>query len=182
MTAQSSDEALMLAVAEGDGKALRYLMDRYMGRSIKLAERVGAWDGEEVAQEAFVRVWKHADRFDARRAKFTTWLYRIVVNLALDRPRRKHASIDDVPEVASREPGAEENMLAAQRQRLADMALATLPERQRAAIALFYLDGLSGREAATVLEVSEKAFESLLSRGKAACRAFIAAAQQGERT
>jgi len=179
MTEDGTDEALMQRVARGDQAALRRLMDVHMGRSIRLAERVtgSALEADEIAQEAFMRVWRHAGRFDAGRARFSTWLYRIVVNLALDRKRRhQHLPIELAEHVPDPALLAEDALLARERRRLADAALASLPERQRAAIALVYLEGLSGREGAAILEVSEKSFESLLSRGRAACRQFTAAA------
>lgn len=175
----AEDEALMTRVALGEQQALRALMDRHMGRSLRLAERItgSSLDADEIGQEAFVRVWRHAARFSGSRAKFTTWLYRIVVNLALDRRRKRaHAPIEAAEHVADGTAPADEAMIAAEKRRLAAAALASLPERQRAAIALFYLEGLSGREGAAVLEISEKSFESLLSRGRAACRQFTAAA------
>lgn len=173
----ASDEALVAEVARGDARALRLLMDRHMARAIRLGEKLAGSGsaGDEIGQEAFVRVWRHAGRFDPRRARFSTWLYQIVVNLALDQRRvRRHAGLDLAEHVASGEESGEERLLRAERERLAAAALASLPDRQRAAIALFYHEGLSGREGAAVLEVSEKSFESLLSRGRAACRQYIA--------
>ena len=90
MQAEGSDDMLMAAIAAGDQRSLRTLMERHMKSAIQLAERVLLSPGEadDVAQEAFFRVWKHAAAFDPGRARFTTWLYRIVLNLAIDRRRR----------------------------------------------------------------------------------------------
>lgn len=178
MVEQDEDEILMRRIARGDQQALRRLMDRHMARSIRLAERIAgnSLDGDEIAQEAFMRVWRHADRFDEGRARFTTWLYRIVVNLALDRKRRRPLlPIESAEAVPDGSLPADEALMAREKQRLAEAALAQLPERQRAAIALVYLEGMSGKEGAAILNVSEKSFESLLSRGRAACRQFTAA-------
>ncbi len=177
-----NDEALMVAVARGSHAALRSLMERHMARMISLAQRIaGATDeADEIAQEAFVRVWRHADRFDARRARFSTWLYRIVVNLALDRHRRRSRTVDLelAADVASPEANAEEQLEEKQRARLLHAALASLPDRQRAALVLFHFEGLSGREAAAILDVSEKALESLLTRGRARCRDYVLGQQK----
>jgi RNA polymerase sigma-70 factor (ECF subfamily) len=172
----------MRRVASGDQRALRLLMDRHMKATIRLAERTlgHTADADEVAQEAFIRVWRHADRYDGGRAQFTTWLYRIVLNLCLDRRRRRTTlPIELVLDVASKEPAADDLIIGNERRRLAEEALANLPVRQRAAIALFYAEGLSGREGAAALEVSEKSFESLLSRARSACRAYVAALTRG---
>ena len=177
----ASDEALMAEIAAGRQDAMRLLMDRHMPRAIRLAQRLGGvdLDTDEIAQEAFLRVWRHAARYDARRALFTTWLYQIVLNLALDARRRQryrnHQPIEAAEAVASSASNAEDDLLHAERQMLAQRALDSLPERQRAAIVLFYVEGLSGREGAATLEVSEKSFKSLLSRGRAACRNYVAA-------
>lgn len=171
-----NDEALMVAVARGSHAALRSLMDRHMAKMIGLAERIAgaASEADEIAQEAFVRVWRHADRFDADRARFSTWLYRIVVNLALDRKRRpKTVDLVLAADVPSPERSAEEHLDEKQRARLLHAALASLPDRQRAALVLFHIEGLSGREAAAILGVSEKALESLLTRGRAGCRDYV---------
>lgn len=177
-----TDESLLRKISAGDQRALRLLMDRHMAHAIRLAERMlrDSAAADDVAQEAFVRVWRHASRFDARKGRFTTWLYRIVMNLALDRARRPgHAPLDDALEVADTAPDGEESLARQQHIALLGSGLAALPERQRAALTLFHLEGLSGREGAAVMEVSEKSFESLLGRGRAALKAWISASTKG---
>lgn len=171
------DETLVLAVAGGDQRALRVLMNRHMARSIRLAARLvgNTADADEIGQEAFVRVWRHAARFDAGRARFSTWLYQILTNLALDRRRkRSHDSLDEIGDLAEDCPAAEEMLLNQERRRLAAAAVASLPDRQRAAVVLFHLEDVSVRDGAAILGVSEKSFESLLSRGRSACRDYVA--------
>ncbi|SFM87915.1 RNA polymerase sigma-70 factor, ECF subfamily [Pleomorphomonas diazotrophica] len=177
-----TDESLLKRISAGDQRALRLLMDRHMARAIRLAERVlrDSAAADDVAQEAFVRVWKHASRFDEDRAQFTTWLYRIVMNLALDRARRPgHAPLDDALDVADSAPDGEETLVRRERVRLLGSGLAALPERQRAALTLFHLEGLTGREGAAAMNVSEKSFESLLGRGRAALKAWVSASTKG---
>ncbi|MDC7786224.1 RNA polymerase sigma factor [Rhodoplanes sp. TEM] len=173
-----TDENLVAQVAAGDRRSFRCLMERHMPLAIRVAQRVtgNTADADDIAQEAFLRVWTRAGSFDPARARFTTWLYRIVTNLAIDQRRRPlHADIDAAAEVADGGPGPLSQIEAREQRRAVDAAIASLPARQRAAVVLFHMEGLSGREAAAVLELSEKAFESLLIRGraavKAACRA-----------
>jgi RNA polymerase sigma-70 factor (ECF subfamily) len=174
MAENEADDDLVTRVAAGDRRAFRVLMERHMGLAIRVAQRVtgSTADADDIGQDAFLRVWTRAASFDPARARFTTWLYRIVLNLAIDQRRRPaHAAIDAAAEIASDAPEAL-SLLVAREERLAvDAALAALPERQRAAIVLFHMEGLSGREAAAALEISEKAFESLLNRGRAAVKA-----------
>jgi len=91
MLQEESDEMLMAAMASGDQRSLRILMDRHMIAAIRLSERIllSRSEADDIAQEAFFRVWRNAARFDPGRARFKTWLYRIVVNLAIDRKRRR---------------------------------------------------------------------------------------------
>jgi RNA polymerase sigma-70 factor (ECF subfamily) len=106
--------------------------------------------------------------------RFTTWLYRIVLNLAIDRRRRPaHRPIEDAGEVASSDPEPVALLIADEEARTVSAAMSALPERQRAAIALFHMEGLSGREAAAVMGISEKAFESLLTRARAALKQHV---------
>jgi RNA polymerase sigma-70 factor (ECF subfamily) len=175
MAGSDTDEALMALVVARDQRALRALMDRHMGRAIGLAIRVaGNAEADDIAQEAFLRVWSRASSFDPQTGRFTTWLYRIVLNLAIDARRRpRHGSVDEALEVPWDGRGPAEELLAAEQQRSLARAMAALPERQRAAIALFHMEGLSGREAAQAMDVSEKAFESLLTRARRALKAQV---------
>lgn len=173
MAGSETDEALMALVAARNQRALRVLMDRHMARVIGLAERVVGANAEadDIGQEAFLRVWNHAQSFTPETARFTTWLYRIVMNLAIDRRRRRpHEDIEAASNVPSPEPMPVTQVLTDERSRIVERALAALPDRQRAAIALFHMEGLSGREAAKVMELSEKAFESLLTRARSALK------------
>ena len=108
MAGSETDETLMALVAARDQRALRALMDRHMARTIGLAERVvgGNAEADDIGQEAFLRVWSHAQSFDPRTGRFTTWLYRIVLNLAIDRKRKpRHEQVDDAAlAIASADP------------------------------------------------------------------------------
>ena len=168
---------LMAATASGDQRSLRVLMDRHMTAVIRLSERIllTQTEADDIAQEAFFRVWRNAARFDPSRAKFKTWLYRIVVNLAIDRKRRfVPAPIEAAADQPCSAPDALAAVIEAERRRDVEAALAQLPEKQRAAIALFHFQGLSAKEAAAVMCISGKAFESLLTRARMALRQQLA--------
>jgi RNA polymerase sigma-70 factor (ECF subfamily) len=151
-----------------------------MGRAIRLAQAIigNASDSDDIAQDAFLRVWRQAGSFDPDIARFTTWLHRIVVNLAIDRTRRPRTEpIELAEDVPSDEPGALVVLIAAEERDVVRSALGKIPERQRAAIALFHLEGSSVREAASAMSMSEKAFESLLTRARQALKQSVLAAQ-----
>jgi RNA polymerase sigma-70 factor (ECF subfamily) len=169
---EESDEALMLKIAKGDERAFRLLAPRYAARAIGLARRISdnADDAEEIVQEAFLRVWIHAPRWRPA-AAFRTWFYRIVFNLALNRKRRApFAPLAAAGDPADPAPGAAERMEGAERGIRINAAIASLPERQRAAIVLTYNDELSNAEAAAVLGTSVSAFETLLVRARRSLR------------
>jgi RNA polymerase sigma-70 factor (ECF subfamily) len=184
MAGDESDESLMALVAQGDQRAFRILMGRHMGLAIRVAQRVvcDVAEADDVGQDAFLRVWSRAASFDPRVARFTTWLYRVVLNLSLDRVRKPaHASIDEAAEVRSSDPEPVTLMIEDEQRRMIAAAMATLPERQRAAIALFHMEGLSGREAAQAMNVTEKALESLLVRGRAAIKQYVETSAKSSR-
>jgi RNA polymerase sigma-70 factor (ECF subfamily) len=109
--------------------------------------------------------------FDPALAKFTTWMHRIAVNLAIDRTRRPPTEpIERAADVADPDDGALATLIEREQRRAMAIALARMPVRQRAAVTLFHFEGLSGRECALVLGIGEKAFESLLIRARTALK------------
>jgi RNA polymerase sigma-70 factor (ECF subfamily) len=180
MQQEEADEALMHRIALGDQRALRILMGRYMARVVRLAEGVlgSAAESDDVAQETFLRVWHNAAIFDPAVAKFTTWLHRIALNLAIDRSRRPRGNpIEDAEHATTDESGALGDLIENQEENVVAQCILQLPERQRAALTLFHFEGLSGRDAAAAMSMSDKAFESLLTRARAALKERFVRAQ-----
>jgi len=172
------DEALVTRISAGDKEAFRVLARRHGARFRALAYRFmgDMMLAEDLVQEAFVKLWTHAGRFDAGKAKFTTWFHRIVVNKCLDEKRkRKPAPLPEGYDTADTAPLADvklENTAASQH--LKDV-LTTLSERQFTAVTLSYFNGLSNKEAAEVMELNIKAYESLLVRSRAQMRKMLMA-------
>ena len=169
---EPSDEELMLRVAAGDAAAFRTLARRCIPQAVGLARRMlgNTADAEEVAQEAMLRVWVNAPRWRPQ-ARFRTWLYRVVVNLCLNRKRRApFASLEEAGEVADSRPDAAAMLERDERDRAIAAAIDRLPERQRAAIVLTFHEGLSNAEAAAVLGTTRSAIETLLVRAKQSLR------------
>jgi len=169
---EPSDEELMHRIARGDEPAFRLLARRNAPRAIGLARRIlgNAADAEEVIQEALLRVWTSAPRWRPE-ARFRTWFYRIVLNLCLNRRRRRpFASLSEIPEPIDPGADAAARLERDERDRAIAEAIAQLPERQRAAIVLTYQDGLSNADAAAALGTSRSAVETLLVRAKQALR------------
>ena len=168
--ADDADEALLRAVGEGDREAFARLVERHLSRAIAIAGRMlgSRADAEEVAQEAFLRVWQKAPdwRMDGG-AKFSTWLHRVLVNLCIDRKRRRPTvPIDAIEEPADESADSYERVVLRERRTRLARALADLPDRQRAAVVLSYYEGLSNGAVAEALDVTVGAVESLLVRAR----------------
>ncbi len=166
-----TDEDLMLRIGEGDQTAYGILVDRHLSLNLGYATKLlgNEAEAEEVMQEAFVRVWKHANRWDpSRNTRFTTWFYRVVTNLCYDvgRKRKPQEKVEVLERIPSGEASAENVIAVEQRSDQVKKALQELPQRQRMAIMLCYFQGLSNREASEVMEVSLNALESYLVRGR----------------
>lgn len=161
----------MVAVVDGDADAFRRLTRRLYGPAIGVATKVlgDRVEAEDAVQSALVKLWRQAATFDASKAKVETWFRRIVINACIDRKRalRPVKSIDDIVEHASTAPDPAHLAEAGQRARQVNEAVACLPVRQRAAIALFYGDGATMNEIAEILETTPKAIEGLLARARA---------------
>lgn len=168
MEDEDSDETLMACVADGDTGAFRCLAARHTSRALALALRMTGSpdDAEEVVQDALMRVWVSAPRWQPT-AAFTTWFHRIVVNRCLDRLRQRPAQplelADEVPD-----PAVDALTAVARRQEDEELAaaVAALPDRQRAALVLTYYEGLGAAQAAAVLGTSVGAVEGLLVRAR----------------
>ncbi|MCO8146258.1 RNA polymerase sigma factor [Rhodovulum tesquicola] len=172
-----SDEVLLVAYGRGDARAARALTLRLTPRALGYAARLlrDAAEAEDVAQEAMLRLWRIAPEWRMGEAKVTTWLYRVVTNLCTDRLRRRRGQgLDEVPEPEDDAPGVEARMIAQARVDALDAALAALPERQRQAVILRHIEGLSNPEIAGIMEIGVEAVESLTARGKRALASALA--------
>jgi len=172
-TQAESDEALLERYARGDSSAARALTGRLTPRVMAQAYRMTR-DREEAAditQEAMLRLWRIAPKWEPGRAQVSTWLYRVVANLGTDRLRRRRGvALDEAPEVVDPAPSAEARLGHEQRMTALREALDGLPERQRQAVVLRHLEGLSNPEIAAVMDIGVEAVESLTARGRRALK------------
>jgi RNA polymerase sigma-70 factor (ECF subfamily) len=164
-------------MAGGDPAAVRALVARKLPRLLSLAGRMlgDGPEAEDVAQEAFLRVWKQAPKWRPGAARFDTWLHRVALNLCYDRlRRRRELAVADPPERADEGPAPDRGLLALDIGNRVAAAMAALPDRQREAIVLCHYQELGNIEAAAVMGVSVEALESLLGRGRRGLRAALA--------
>jgi len=173
-----ADDDLMRLAGCGDRTAFARLVGRHLSRAGAVAARItgNRSDAEEIVQEVFLRAWLKAPAWQAQGeraggARFTTWFYRVLVNLCIDRRRRPvNAPLEAAGEVADHRPGGFEDLATAQTSRLVGSAVADLPERQRTALTLCHFEEMSNIEAAEILGVSVGALESLLVRARRTLR------------
>ncbi len=146
------DLALVRAAAAGDPSSIGRLYDRHAPTLLALAYRIlGSRDeAEEVVQDAFVRLWQEAERYDPARAAFRSWLCTIARNRALDLVRRRAsaARVAAGAEPPPPGPAPDETAAAGESSSRVRAALAALPEAQRRALELAYYEGLTHVEIA----------------------------------
>ena len=178
---------LMAALVNGDRAALAALIRlygpgirRYAAQALTIAA-----DAEDVAQEVFLRAWRKAGSYDPDKGAVSTWLYRIAVNLCIDRNRRtgfrRFVGLDAAPEPEDDSPGAEAGLEARQRLERTRRAIAGLPERQRRAILLRAAGDMGTAEIAATLGISEGAAEQLLVRARGTLRRMLEREEEEER-
>ncbi len=178
-----TDDQLLALYGAGDAAAARVLTARLVPRVLGYAARILGGDraeAEDIAQEAMLRLWRAAPGWRAGEARVSTWLYRVVTNLATDRLRARGrrgggpVALEAAPEPADGAPAVLDRLAEDQRMAALQAALAQLPDRQREAVVLRHIEGLANPEIAEILGVGVKAVESLTARGKRALAAALA--------
>jgi RNA polymerase sigma-70 factor (ECF subfamily) len=177
--AETSDADVMLRVRAGDDSAFEYLVQKYRRQMVSFMYRMShnSAAAEDLAQEVFLRVYRSRANYEAS-AKFTTWLYRIATNLAvnhardtrherpentvnLDQPDSETGQTPDVPDGS---PTVEESILRRERLAAIREKVQGLPERQRMAVVMHKYQQMDYKQIAEVLKLSESATKSLLFR------------------
>jgi RNA polymerase sigma-70 factor (ECF subfamily) len=167
------DARLMLAFRDGDRRAFETLFASYTPRLLTFLTRMvrDRARAEELTQDVFVRIYNAADRYEAT-ARFSTWVFGIAHNLALNELARAHRRYEQAPgeletiDAADPAPGADEKLEAERTGARLETALSALPERQRAALLLRSEQGLGYEEIAAALETTVGSVKSLIHRAR----------------
>jgi len=187
-----TDVQLMLDVKAGDQQSFELLLQRYRTPLVNFLFRMvrSREQAEDLAQEVFIRVYRAREEY-VPTAKFTTWLFRIATNLALNSLRdHRHQKLEmsiDAPltadtedgderpfEVADKHPTVEQELVEEERKKMIRHAIEKLPEKQRAAVLLHKYQELDYAEIAKILSCSESALKSLLFRAYEVLRVELA--------
>ncbi|MES2996203.1 MAG: sigma-70 family RNA polymerase sigma factor [Verrucomicrobiota bacterium] len=177
----ADDHALMARVAAGDHHAFRLLVERHQNAVVGTTAKMlgNASEAEDIAQQVFLRVWKHARRYKPD-AKFTTYLFTITRNLVFNETRRlgrkREVSANELEDNINfqpedppeKQPG--EIVLQAELQSAVDQAITSLPESQRMAVVLRRYEQVSYEEIAEILGTSVSSVKSLLFRARTTLR------------
>lgn len=174
----ADEQQLLLRAKGGNAEAFRRLVDRYMKRAYDIAYSFvgGHDDAEDIVQEAFVRVYRSLSSFRGD-AEFSTWLYRIVMNLSLNRlnehkkkAQRQLSTTQAAPALAVDDPRFSDGPDV---QFHVERAIHQLPTLQRAVVILRHLDGLSTKEVGHILRCSEGTVKTHLHRGLKKMRTLL---------
>ena len=166
------DYPLRQALASRNHSALRQIIADHGSRLHRIAYRMlqDQAEAEDITQETLIKLWQLGEKIAEPDFRIGPWLNRVITNACLDRIRRRkpQAGIEQLAEVADRSPTPEATLLANDQETWVKAAIASLPERQRAAIILTHYEDCSNQEGAAILAMNIKAFESLLRRARVA--------------
>lgn len=172
----SADQAQLLArFAGGEMRAAEALTDLIAPRLLRYSARMlgDPVEAEDIVQETMLRLWRIAPEWRDGQAQPMTWAFRVAANLCTDRLRRRRGGVPEMPELPDDAPGMDARIMARARTEALQAALMRLPERQREAVILRHLEGLSNPEIATIMMVGVEAVESLTARGKRQLAQFL---------
>jgi RNA polymerase sigma-70 factor, ECF subfamily len=177
--AETTDADVMLRVKSGDDSAFEYLVQKYRRQMVSFMYRMShnSAAAEDLAQEVFLRVYRSRANYEAS-AKFSTWIYRIATNLAVNHARdtrherpentvnldQPDSETGQTPDVADSTSTVEESILRRERLAAIRQKVQDLPERQRMAVVMHKYQQMDYKQIAEVLKLSESATKSLLFR------------------
>ncbi len=165
----AAEAELVRRAAAGEAGAFRELTQRHLKGVVAIARRMLRDDAEaeDVAQEAFLRLWRSGATLDIGPAGVRPWLRRVTSNLCIDRARGRARlqPTDELPETPD-PPTQLKALEGRETRRRVDEALKRLPDRQRLALTLFHYEGMSQVEIGGVMGISDEAVESLLGRAR----------------
>ena len=169
------DESMMERVKEHDHQAFSILVERYSRQFYASSYRIvmNQYEAEDIVQEAFLKLWDRPEIWKSGKgAKFTSWFYKIVMNLSLDRYRKnkKTECLDTQNNDFEMQAAQHSDLQDREEQAALNKALKSLPEKQLMALNLCFYEEKSRKEAADIMNISVKALESLLMRAKQGIR------------
>lgn len=175
---KQQEERLVQRVLDGQSAAFGELITAHSDWMMRVAYRMtrNEASSEELVQEAFFKTWKSLDHWQPK-ARLSTWMYRILVNLCIDHARKQQIHLVDDGDVVADHETSEDGREVIEKRDVKDkvwQAIERLPSRQKAAFILCQYEGHSMAEAADIMASTVGAIESLLIRAKMALRQTLA--------
>ncbi|MEM9631274.1 MAG: RNA polymerase sigma factor [Pseudomonadota bacterium] len=171
-----SDDDLLGLIASDREDAFQTLVERHVDRGYAVAYRIlqNGSDAEDVVQDAFLQVWTRRDVWQSGRAKFSTWLFRVVSNRCIDLLRKPRAeTVDELPELEDESISQSQGLEQQEATELLERAMMKLPDQQRVALVFSYNENMSNGEIAEIMDTTVSAVESLLKRGRQKLRQIL---------
>ncbi|WP_297579699.1 RNA polymerase sigma factor [Roseibium sp.] len=171
-----SDDDLLALIAKDREDAFQTLVERHVDRGYAVAFRIlrNGPDAEDVVQDAFLRVWTRREMWQSGRAKFSTWLFRVVSNRCIDFLRKPRAeTVDELPELEDDACDQCQDLERQEATELLEQAMMKLPDQQRIALVFSYNENMSNGEIAEIMDTTVSAVESLLKRGRQKLRELL---------
>ncbi|MEJ8472582.1 RNA polymerase sigma factor [Roseibium algae] len=171
-----TDDELLFEIGRDSEAAYRLLVERHIDRGYAVAVRIlrNPSDAEDVVQEAFLQVWTKRDLWQPDRARFSTWLYRVVSNRCIDLLRRpKVETMETLPELEDDRQDQVQSLVQQEASDTLKEAMTKLPDQQRIALVFSYNENLSNTEIAEIMDTTVSAVESLLKRGRQKLRHLL---------
>ena len=176
-----TDEELMRAVCNGEQSAYQTIVKQHLKSISHYAFRIlgNQKDTEDITQETFLKLWINAEKWQPEKAKLSTWLHRIAHNLCIDYIRKRGSiqtlenieeGTDSIESPRDWQDSYEVSETRTQQDRILKNAINILPENQRSALVLCHYSGFSQKEAASIMDISVKALESVITRAKRSLR------------
>lgn len=174
---QLEDEVLLHHIQNGSAEAFSELVARHTNKFYSVSYRFTAnqEDAEDIVQDAFIKLWNKPKMWDKnKKAKFTTWFYKVVINICLDYNKKlKHLPLPEDMEITDEKPIQDKIIDEKHKRFILERSIRELPERQQIALNLCFYEGLSNQEAANIIGINLKALQSLLMRAKASLKTKI---------
>lgn len=171
-----SDDELLGLIASDREDAFQALVERHVDRGYAVAYRIlqNGPDAEDVVQDAFLQAWTRRDVWQSGRAKFSTWLFRVVSNRCIDLLRKPKAeTVDELPELEDSSINQSQGLEQQEATELLEQAMMKLPDQQRVALVFSYNESMSNGEIAEIMDTTISAVESLLKRGRQNLRGHL---------
>ena len=180
----TGDDELLELIQQGESEAFATLVRRHTERFYRLAYRYVQQreTAEDMVQDAFLKLWEDPSKWQAgKNTRFTTWFYRVIVNLCLDWQKKKRpVELNETMPLIDEKETASEVLLRSEAQNQLEQAITALPDRQRTALNLCFDEGLSNQQAADVMGVNLKALQSLIMRAKTTLKEKLQPYLRGE--